>query len=135
MIRAVAANGSREVSLGGRFDATSADAQALYCGVGRLVDRGPNDGARLERVGDGAWCARAFAAQPTTIRALAVRGALLYARGRFASESGTVALRAGAARRAVRLQPRRVVAAAGRAARERGRRFRETPSRSATTSC
>ena len=86
VIRAVAANGSREVFLGGRFDATSADAQALYCGVGRLVDRGPNDGARLERVGDGAWCARAFAAQPTTIRALAVRGALLYAGGRFASE-------------------------------------------------
>ena len=49
VIRAVAANGSREVFLGGRFDATSADAQALYCGVGRLVDRGPNDGARLER--------------------------------------------------------------------------------------
>ena len=86
VIRAVAANGSREVFLGGRFDATSADAQALYCGVGRLVDRGPNDGARLERVGDGAWCARVFAAQPTTIRALAVRGALLYAGGRFASE-------------------------------------------------
>ena len=38
VIRAVAANGSREVFLGGRFDATSADAQALYCGVGRLVD-------------------------------------------------------------------------------------------------
>ena len=45
VIRAVAANGAREVVLGGRFDATSADAQALYCGVGRLVDRGPNDGA------------------------------------------------------------------------------------------
>ena len=49
VIRAVAANGSREVFLGGRFDATSADAQALYCGVGRLVDRGPHRGAIAAR--------------------------------------------------------------------------------------
>lgn len=84
VIHAVAANGSR-VFVGGRFDATSEDAQALYCGVGCLMDR-ESGAARLERVGDGAWCARAFAAQPTTIKALAVRGALLYAGGRFASE-------------------------------------------------